>query len=164
MGVSVTQWAVVSVGKWITTGPDHPAMAATTVDENERIALDHFERVWSDGEFDDAALADGYHVVGHIGEHAEMTREEFRGKVKHFREAFPDLHKEPIDTIATDEAVVIPYRFTGTHEHELLGIPATGNEVEIAAVDVVYLDDGLIEQEWYVTDFLRMMRQLGVAD
>lgn len=139
-------------------------MATTLTDENRTLALEHFDRVWNDGVFDSAVLADSYQVTAHIGEPAELTLEEFRGKVTHFQEAFPDLHKEPIDTIATDDAVVIPYRFTGTHEHELMGIPATGNEVEIAAVDVVYVDDGLIEREWYVTDFLRMMRQLGVAD
>lgn len=139
-------------------------MGATTMEEYERIACDHFDRVWNAGEFDSAVLSDGYHVVGHIGEQAEMTREEFRGKVTHFREAFPDLKKEPIDTLVTDGAVVIPYRFTGTHENELMGIPATGNSVEIAAVDVVYVEEGLIEQEWYVADFLRMMRQLGVAE
>lgn len=164
MGVSGTHWATVPVGKEIVTSLDDPTMVTTTMEEYERIACDHFDRVWNTGEFDSAVLADGYRVVGHIGEHAEMTRKEFRGKVNHFQEAFPDLKKEPIDTIASDDAVVIPYRFTGTHEHELMGIPATGNQVDIAAVDVVYIDDALIQQEWYVADFLRMMRQLGVTD
>lgn len=139
-------------------------MATTNIEENETVALGHFERMWNDGEFDGAVLADGYHVVANIGEHAELTLEEFRRKVSHFREAFPDLHKEPIDVIPTEDAVVIPYTFTGTHENELMGIPGTGNEVEISAVDIVYVDDGQVEREWYVTDFLRMMRQLGVAD
>lgn len=139
-------------------------MATINIKENETLAVGHFERVWNDGEFDSAVLADGYHVMANIGEDAELTLEEFRGKVSHFREAFPDLHKEPIDVIATEDAVVIPYTFTGTHENELMGIPPTGNEVEISAVDIVYVDDGQVEMEWYVTDFLRMMRQLGVAD
>lgn len=139
-------------------------MATTHIEENETIALGHFERVWNDGAFDSAVLADDYHVVANIGEHAELTLEEFRGKVSHFHKAFPDLHKEPIDVIATEDAVVIPYTFTGTHKNELMGIPPTGNEVEISAVDIVYVDDCQVEMEWYVTDFLRMMRQLGVAD
>lgn len=90
--------------------------------------------------------------------------EEFHRKVTHSREAFPDLHKEPIDIMTTEDAVVVPYTMTGAHKHELMGIPVTGNEVEIGAVDIVYVDDGLIEQEWYVANFMRMMRQLGVAD
>lgn len=38
-----------------------------------------------------------------IGGHADLPLEEFRGKVKHFRDAFPVLHKEPIDVIATED-------------------------------------------------------------
>lgn len=139
-------------------------MATTTIEENRTLARNHFERVWDNGEFDDAVLADGYHVVANIGERAEMTLDEFRGKVKHFREAVPDLQKEPIEVIPTDGEVIIPYIFTGTHENELLGIPATGNEIEISAVDIIYVEDGQIATEWFVADFLRMMRQLGVAD
>lgn len=139
-------------------------MATTTLEENRTLAREHFNRVWKNGVFDRAVLDDGYHVVANIGERAELTLEEFRGKVTHFQQALPDLHKEPIEVIPTDEAVVIPYTFTGTHENELMGIPATGNEVDICAVDIVYVDDGQIAKEWYVADFLRMMRQLGVAD
>lgn len=164
MGAGITEWATVSVGKGLSTGLNQPAMAATTVEENERIARDHFDRVWNNAEFDDAILAPDYHVVLNNGEHSELTREEFRAKVRHFQDAFPDLRKEPIDVIATDETVVIPYTFTGTHENELMGIPATGNEVEISAVVIDYVEDGQIAKEWFVADFLRMMRQLGVAD
>lgn len=139
-------------------------MATTTIEENRAVARDHFERVWNGGVFDDAVLADGYHVVANIGERAELTPKQFRGKVNHFREAFPDLHKEPTEVIPTEGEVIIPYTFTGTHENELMGIPATGNEVEVGAVDIVYLDDGRVTREWYVADFLRMMRQLGIAD
>lgn len=142
----------------------YPKMATTPVEEHERIALEHFDRMWNQGEVDTDVLADDYHVVANIGERSEPTLEEFQGKIAHFREAFPDLHKEPGDVTATDGKVVIPYTFTGTHENELMGIPPTGNEVEISAVDIVDVEDGKIVKEWYVADFLRMMRQLGVAD
>lgn len=139
-------------------------MATTPIEANRTIALEHFESVWNNAEFDDALLADDYEIVLNNGEYKELTREEFRAKVRHFHEAFPDLHKEPIDVIATDEKVVIPYTFTGTHENELMGIPATGNEVEISAVVINYLEDGQITKDWFVADFLRLFRQLGVAD
>lgn len=139
-------------------------MSATPVEENERIAREHFDRMWNHGEFDASVLADGYNVVANIGEHQELTFEEFQAKITHFREAFPDLHKEPGGVIATNGKVVIPYRFTGTHEGELMGIPPTHNEVEISAVGIFDVENGKIAKEWYVADFLRMMRQLGVAD
>lgn len=139
-------------------------MSTLTVEEQERIAREHFDRMWNHGEFDADVVGDGYHVVANIGERQELTFEEFQGKIRHFREAFPDLHKEPGDVVATDGKVVIPYTFTGTHENELMEIPPTGNEVEVSAVGISNVEDGKITEEWYVADFLRMMRQLGVAD
>lgn len=44
-----------------------------------------------------------------------------------------------------------------------MGIPPTGNEVEISAVDIVDVEDGKIVKEWYVADFLRETGQPGVA-
>lgn len=58
---------------------------------------------------------------------------------------------------------MILYTFIGTPENELMGIPPTGNEVEISAVDIVDVEDGKIVKEWYVADFLRETGQPGVA-
>lgn len=43
-------------------------------------------------------------------------------------------------------------------------IPPAGNEVEIPVVDICYLENGPITGEWYVADFLRLIRQLDVLD
>lgn len=139
-------------------------MATTFAEENERLAREYFDRLWNHGTVNTDVLADDYHVVAHIGERVEYTREEFHGTVAHLREAFPDLHKKPQDVIATDGTVVIRYTFTGTQEGELMGISPTTNEVEISAVDIIEMENGKIVKEWYLGDFLRMMRQLGVAD
>lgn len=139
-------------------------MAASTVNENRRIARNHLDSVWNLGEFDTEVLAEGYHVVKNMGGTEELSLEEYRQIVDHFRSAFPDLHKEPDQVIATGDTVVIPYTFTGTHEGELQGIPPTGNEVEVAAVDICRIEDGKIAREWFVADFLGMMQQLGVVE
>lgn len=139
-------------------------MAVTTVEKNERIARERFDRVWNQGEFDSDHLADDYRVVTHKGEHEEFTPEEYHGLVAHFRDAFPDLHKEPDHVVADEHKVVIQYTFRGTHEGELQGIPPTYNEVEIAAVDILTIEDGKITREWFVADFLRLMKQLDVVE
>lgn len=45
-----------------------------------------------------------------------------------------------------------------------MDIPPTGNQVEIVAVDIVYMEDGKIAREWFTADFLRVMQQLEVDD
>ena len=41
-------------------------------------------------------------------------------------QAFPDLHAEVHDVIAEGELVAARVTYTGTHQGEFLGIPATG--------------------------------------
>jgi steroid delta-isomerase-like uncharacterized protein len=139
-------------------------MATTTAAENERLARDHFDRVWNRGEFDEDVLADDYRVHTHLGGHEVHTVEEFREFVAGTRAAVPDLYKEPEDVVATDDRVVIRYTMTGTQEGEFRGIPATGGEIEIGAVAVYRVEDGRLAEAWLVADFLRALRQLDVVD
>lgn len=139
-------------------------MATTTVEENERLAREHFDRVWHQGEFDADVLADDYRVHTNLGEHETHTLEEYRAFVERAREAIPDLRKEPDDVFATDEKVTIRYTMTGTQEGEFGGIPATGQTVEINAIVIQRVEDGKIAEEWVVADFLRVLKQLGVVD
>lgn len=53
-------------------------MATTTAEATERLALEHFDRVWHEGEFDADDLADDYRDHIHLGEHGTFSLEEFR--------------------------------------------------------------------------------------
>jgi steroid delta-isomerase-like uncharacterized protein len=139
-------------------------MGTTIAAENERLARDHFDRVWNRGEFDEGVLTDDYRVHTHLGAHEVHSLAEFREFVAGTREAVPDLYKEPEDVVATEDRVVVRYTMTGTQEGEFRGIPATGGELEIGAVAVYRVEDGRLAESWLVADFLRALRQLGVAD
>ncbi|WP_222913390.1 ester cyclase [Natrinema sp. SYSU A 869] len=139
-------------------------MATTSVEENERLVREHFDRVWNQGEFDTDFLADEYRVQTRLGTHEDHTLGEFQDLVASARAAVPDLHKEIDETIATDEKVVVRYTMTGTQEGELKGIPPTGEEVEVAGVAIYRLEDGLIAEEWIIANFLRAFKQLGVLE
>ena len=139
-------------------------MATITVEENERLVREHFDRVWNHGEFDTDNLADDYRVQTNLGAHEEHPLEKFQAFVAQAREAVPDLHKEIEDTIATAEKVVVRYTMTGTQQGEFKGIPPTGEDVEIAGIAIYRVDDGTITEAWIVSDFLRAMKQLGVVE
>jgi predicted ester cyclase len=47
------------------------------------------------------------------------------------------------------------------HAGELLGIPATGNEVETEGLAVHRVRDGKIAEYWAVTDVARVLQQVG---
>ena len=49
----------------------------------------------------------------------------------------------------------------GTHQAELMGFPATGNEMPIGATNMIRVDQGKIAEHWVNSDGLGMMMQLG---
>lgn len=79
------------------------------------------------------------------------------------RAAFPDLHFSIEDMIAENDKVVTRYVFTGTHQGEFWGIPATGKSVTVKAIWIHRLADGKIVEgrDWGLIDVYSMMKQLG---
>ena len=78
------------------------------------------------------------------------------------RAGFPDVRMTIEDMVEEGEMLVVRARMTGTHEGEFMSIPATGNKIEVALVDMVRFEDGQVIEHWGLMDALAMMQQLGV--
>ncbi len=76
--------------------------------------------------------------------------------------AFPDMWLTFEDMIAEGDKVVIRGAFSGTHQGELFGIPATGKKVTQTSVFIFRLIKGQIVEGWYATNDMDLMQQLGV--
>jgi steroid delta-isomerase-like uncharacterized protein len=76
--------------------------------------------------------------------------------------AFPDARVTVEDQIAEGDMVVSRWTATGTHTGELMGIPPTGRYVEVSGITINRFSGGRIAEDWYQSDDLGMMRQLGV--
>ncbi|MFQ5966557.1 MAG: ester cyclase [Acidimicrobiia bacterium] len=91
-------------------------------------------------------------------------REGPRAFITMMRDAFPDLSATIDDIIVEGDKVVTRVRFSGTHQGEFQGIPATGRKIDIQTIDILAYRDGKISEHWGVTDQLAMMQQLGVIE
>jgi steroid delta-isomerase-like uncharacterized protein len=92
----------------------------------------------------------------------EPTKEGVKQFFNAYRAAFPDLHMDAQDVLASGDKVVARARATGTHQGEFMGMPATGNSVDVQLIDIIrFGDDGLAHEHWGVFDALAMMQQLG---
>jgi steroid delta-isomerase-like uncharacterized protein len=92
------------------------------------------------------------------------TREGVREFFRMYRAAFPDLHMDAEDVLASGDKTVARVRATGTHRGELMGIPPTGKHVDVQLIDIMKFDDaGSVREHWGVIDTMSMMQQLGVA-
>lgn len=80
-----------------------------------------------------------------------------------YQRALPDLHIEIDDLICTEDKTVMLFTLSGTHENELMGIQATGNEVNIKGMTLSYFKNNQISEEWEFLDQLNLFRQLDIV-
>ena len=80
------------------------------------------------------------------------------------RAGFPDMRMDPEDVLVSGDKVVTRGKLTGTHQGELMGMPATGKRIDVQLIDIIrFGDDGLAHEHWGVIDMMAMMQQLGVG-
>jgi steroid delta-isomerase-like uncharacterized protein len=87
-------------------------------------------------------------------------REGIKQAAEMFRQATPGRHEIPLQ-VAEGDLVVSLIVARGVHAGELLGIPATGNEVETEGIAIHRIEDGKIAEYWAVTDTARVLQQVG---
>jgi steroid delta-isomerase-like uncharacterized protein len=90
-------------------------------------------------------------------------REGMRQALANFRTAFPDLTTSLEHLIAEGDKVVLRWRARGTHEGDLMGIPATGKQVTLSGIDILRIENGKIAERWAEYDNLGLLQQLGVV-
>ena len=73
---------------------------------------------------------------------------------------FPDGYHQIDEAIAEGEKVVTRGIFRGTHKGELMGIPATGRQIEFSFVHIDRVVDAKIVHHWGQADIFSMMQQL----
>jgi steroid delta-isomerase-like uncharacterized protein len=79
-----------------------------------------------------------------------------------YRNAFPDTHFTIDEQIAEGDKVVTRWTAHGTHQGELLGIPATDKSSTVTGISVDRITNGKIVESWGIFDQFGMMQQLGV--
>jgi len=78
--------------------------------------------------------------------------------------AFPDMHMAVEDLVASDDKTVARVRATATHQGAFMGVPPTGNQVDVQLIDIMRFDDaGLVSEHWGVADMLSLMQQIGAV-
>jgi steroid delta-isomerase-like uncharacterized protein len=137
----------------------------TQTSENREIVSRAISEVLSDGNF--AALADLYaeEFEEHGGASGDLRgRAEFRAWIEQIHAGFPDFEAVEEFSICEGDLVASRVTYTGTHDGEFLGIPATGAPAETTGITINRVRDGKIVESWPETDMLRVLRQVGVVE
>ena len=133
-------------------------------EQNKAIVRRWFEEVWNRGRVEtiDELLAP--HGIGHgLGDSEADTHgpEGFKPFVANLRGAIPDMHISLDDVIGEGDRVALRFTLRGTHTGPGLGIPPSGNRVQIQGVIIVKLLNGQLVEAWNSYDQLGLLRQIG---
>ena len=102
--------------------------------------------------------------VDHDGTGIAPTKDGARQLFNALIAAFPNLRFDIEDIMESDDKVVARARVTGNHKGDLFGIPPSGKNVDVQAIDIVrFDDDGLVSEHWGVMDMMSMMQQVGAV-
>jgi steroid delta-isomerase-like uncharacterized protein len=136
-----------------------------SAEENRAVSRRVAEEVFNGGNVD---LADELYAPDYVL-HDPSLPEDLHGPegIKRYAAmtlgAFPDIRVAVEDQVAEGDKVVSRWTATGTHTGDLMGIPPTGRRVEISGVTINRFSGGKIAEDWYQSDDLGMMQQLGVV-
>ncbi|MFC1792679.1 ester cyclase [Planctomycetota bacterium] len=122
------------------------------------------QEAWSQGQLAvvDEFVAPDY--VYHDPALGDITGPEgLKQTIMMYRTAYPDLQFTIDDVIAEDDLVALRWSAAGTHQGELMGIPATGLETTAVGINIARFVEGKIVEEWSSWDVMGLMQQLGVV-
>jgi steroid delta-isomerase-like uncharacterized protein len=78
-----------------------------------------------------------------------------------FFAALPDLTATMEDLVISGDRVVGRFVYRGTHTGDLMGIPASGNPVEMRSIDIWRVKDGMFVEHWDELNLLEVFQQVG---
>jgi steroid delta-isomerase-like uncharacterized protein len=130
--------------------------------DNATIVRRFVDEVITQGQIDSAAQFVWEDVVEQVpfpgqGPGLEGLKDVLRA----MRTGFPDIVFAIHEQISQGDKVASRFEWTGTHQGEFLGIPATGRKVAVWGFVFDRLEQGRIKETRILMDILGLMMQLG---
>lgn len=131
--------------------------------KNKALVLEQVEHVVNKNDLEALDKRQHPRFVAHGLGKQEAAGDAMKHLIRTWKTAFPDWKDEVLDIIAEDDKVVIRLKASGTHTGELFGIPPTGEAVSWNMMETVRIEDGLIIEQWGVSDFGLVVERLRKA-
>jgi len=132
-------------------------------EQNKAIVTRAWE-AWSKGDYEaiKEVVAPEYVWYAPSGSTEPRSLEETIESIDRLRRGFPDVTFSIEEIIAVENRVIVRYTERGTHQGEWLGIPATGNKIEMSGIMIHHIENGKIVEDREEFDMLGFMQQLGM--
>ena len=78
-----------------------------------------------------------------------------------FRNAISEFELTIEETITDGDLVAGRYRIRGTHSGELMGVPASGNPLDLEGQSFFRFENGRVAERWQAMDGAALLTQVG---
>ena len=136
---------------------------AMTVDEMTK-RLDQAIAAWNRGDLDDYLTLYDDDVILHGYSPQPMNKAAVKGFYEGIFAGLPGSQIELLDTLGSGDRIVARFAQRGRHDGALMGVPATGREVELNGITILAFRDGRVIERWAAADMLGLLVQLGAVD
>jgi len=134
-----------------------------STDTNKAIVRRIVQQMWNEQRHDLIEEFFSENVIEHIiGTPSTTGLDSIKDGLAISLKAFPDLQLRIDDEFAEGDKVVLRWTLRGTHQGELMGIPATGKKVTHSGFGVYRMDNAKVAELWFLADNMGLMQQLGV--
>jgi len=134
------------------------------VEENKAVVRRYFEEAWNKQNLDVVDEIIAPDLLDHEVDGSEQKSgpEDVKSYLAgYYLKALPDVDITVEFQIAEGDMVLTYVTVRGTHQGELLGVPATGNPIEVTGMSVDRIERGKIVEAWVSWDQLGLLKQLG---
>ena len=131
------------------------------VEKHKKIARYLSQKVINEKDYSpiEEYLTDDYVYHG-LGGMMSKTPQGFMEAIKGFHAAIPDLKSEIIDMVGEGDRLVLRFNFTGTHQGEFLGFPASGAALHFEGMIMRRFVNGKVAEDWDYFDFPTVVAQI----
>ncbi len=138
-----------------------PAQPASVAEANLHMVSRIWDEIWNLGNYDacDEVFSPDY--FGHLPMMDVHGPAQFKQLVSAYRIAYPDVHLTVEDIFGSGDKLAVRWTSRGTHLGEMMGMPPSGNKIEIMGISLFRIADGKVAEEWEGFDTLKMMQQIG---
>jgi steroid delta-isomerase-like uncharacterized protein len=137
-----------------------------STDKNKAVVRRYFEEAWNKMNLDVVDEIIAPDLLDHEVDGSQQKSgpgDVKRYLTRYYHNALPDVRMTVEDQVAEGDKVVTRITVRGTHQGELLGVPATGKRIEVTGISVDRIEGGKIVEGWVSWDRLGLLRQLGAV-
>ncbi len=132
------------------------------MDRGKQLFRDVVEHVWHRGDL--TFIDEAYHpaYVANVPRRGFQDLDAFRQYVGEVRTAFPDIRLYVEDQVAEGDLLACRYRVVGTHTGPLMGLPATGQPIDVPGITMERLSGGRFAESWTCWDVIGLFHEIGL--